>query len=96
MSRQPGLMHDPEWQARSKASIDTMLVAANGMRIEPVPETLQSVDNMLGRAQTEAQAAADSYSAAIQSSNAAELVSVLQRVDRMSVLIQQAYALLRG
>jgi|GEM_PF-3774545 indole-3-glycerol phosphate synthase len=95
VSRQPALMHDPQWQARSSASMNTMLMAANALRIEPVPEPMKATDELLARAQEEARTAVDGYSAAIHSSNARQLIAVMQRVDHMSQLIQEAYEQLK-
>jgi len=94
-SRQPAVMQDPQWQARSRASINSMLLAAEALRLEGVPDAMRPVDDMLGRAEREAQAAFDGYAAAVQGSNVALLLEVLRHVDRMSQLIQQAYGLIR-
>jgi hypothetical protein len=95
-SRMPAVTRDPQWQARSQAAVKSLLVAANGLRIEPVPETMIAVDNTLGRAQEEAQLATDGYVAAVEEMDTASMLAIVRRVDRMGQFIQQAYALVRG
>jgi hypothetical protein len=43
-SRRPATMKDAEWRSRTEGSMRSLLAAANGLRIDPVPESLQVID----------------------------------------------------
>ncbi|MFI5266325.1 MAG: hypothetical protein ACHQ7M_03010 [Chloroflexota bacterium] len=95
-SRTPALLQDPDCQARLSAAMTAVISAANHLRIEPVPDSMQAANEILGRARAEAElaAAGKGNGAGVLSTDA--IVTSIQHLDEMSQLLQEAYRLIRG
>jgi len=94
-SSQPGVLQDPDWQAKSEAAAEQLSAAGAQLRIQPLPESMQAVDELLAQAQREGQVASQSHVTSVAAGDLPAMVGTLQHLDRMAQLIEQAYQLIR-
>lgn len=94
-SRNPALLQDPACQAKLGAAIRSVVSAAGGLQIEPVPEGMQAAAELLRRAQVQAELAGAGQRDGGGSLSTAAIVASIGHLDEMGQLLQQAYALIR-
>ena len=92
VSVRSGLMEDVTWQVRYHAALESLLEAANRLRVEPVPDEMAAVDETLRRAQAEAHMAADRHDDLSRSANRDSIVAAVRHLEHMGELLMEAHA----
>ena len=92
-SRDQGLVNDLAWRGRITSAMGELAIAAEGLRISPVPDNMQAMDGALGQARDEARHAAQGFQQAVANADLRTMLAAVEHVDRMNAFIQHARSL---
>jgi hypothetical protein len=94
VSRQQSLAHDAGWRSQVTTAMADLASAAEGLRVQPLPNSMQAVDGALQDAQSQARLAAQGFAEAVERADLRTMLAAAEHIDRMNQLIQRARSLI--